>query len=135
MMGGGKKGIWQKERMRRYFICAFNASHCYIMLSTSHVSDSEDSNFEPTQPLFHALEALCLHFQNYAHLHDLKLLHNEEHYASICELIWLNRVEISEMWRSIRELEHHMLELGRSVEQGFLRLRDEVAELNNYLPI
>jgi hypothetical protein len=58
------------------------------MSSMTHVSDSEGSNFELTQPTFHALQALRLHFQNYVHLRDLEFLHNEEYYVSILRVLW-----------------------------------------------
>jgi hypothetical protein len=93
---------------------------------TTHVSESDED--EPW-PSFYTMDALHEHFRHYVHLQGLECLHNEEHYTSICDLIWLNRVEISGMWNSFRNLEDRVEALEGQVREGFSALKNDIAEL------
>jgi hypothetical protein len=58
--------------------------------------------------------------KKYVHFRDVQFLHNKEYYASIRDLIWLNHVEISGMWNSVRNIEDRL----EALERDTLRERD-----------
>jgi hypothetical protein len=108
--------------------------------ATTYVSDSDDDYHETTRPSFHTFEALREHLQHYVHLHDLEFLQNDEHYASIRELIWINRAEISGMWKSLQCLQEdlscldgHIKSLEHEVRSGFSMLRKDIAEIKELM--
>jgi hypothetical protein len=97
---------------------------------TTHVSETDKD--EP-RPSLRTMDALREHFQKYVHLRDVQFLHNKEYYASIRDLIWLNRVEISGMWNSVRNIEDRLEALEWEVREGFSTLKDDLAELKSLI--
>ena len=77
------------------------------------------------------MDTLCTHFQKYVHLRDVKFRHNEEYYALIHDIIWLNCVEISGMWNTIWNIEDRLEAMEQEVQEGFSALKDDLAELKS----
>jgi hypothetical protein len=95
---------------------------------TTHISKTDED--EP-RPSFHTTDALHEHFQKDAYLCDVQLLYNQEYYASIHDLICLNRMEISGMWNSVQNIEDHLEALEREVWEGFSMLTEDLVELKS----
>ena len=129
-------GIWNVTVMWLYNIhnsatlptAATPCQHCMSSVTT-HVSDSGDGDQQQPKPSLHTMDSLCKHCQKCVHLRDCQMLQNGEHYASIRDLIWLNRIEISGIWRSFRNLQYHMEILEHKVDEGFASLQEDVADL------
>ncbi|RDB16221.1 hypothetical protein Hypma_003113 [Hypsizygus marmoreus] len=98
--------------------------------ATTHVSDSVDENNEPLEPRHPsrpALQALLDHFRHYTHLEDSALLRNNEYCATLRDLIWINRVETTELKRCFGEFHERLQQLEERSERHFQELEARMA--------
>ncbi|RDB17097.1 hypothetical protein Hypma_011472 [Hypsizygus marmoreus] len=114
-----------------------NNLHNYGSLSPAltHVSDSVDENNDPLDSRPPApsaqstLEAILDHFRHYRSLDELELLRNPEYCTTIRDLIWINRIETTELRRNVQDLEDQLEHMQAHSERRLQRMEDQLSRM------